>query len=439
MLIMQRILCTRCRNAFERIALREVGDMNTQKLPVKDSEKPFPKQKKRKKWIKVRHRVVRVIAYLILKPISRVKYGIRIEPIRDKRQFVILLNHQTPFDQFFVGMAFPRVIYYLASEDIFSNGFVSSLIRFLVAPIPIQKQTTDIRAIKTLLSVAREGGSIAIAPEGNRTYSGKTEYMAPSIAPLVRRMKLPVALLRIEGGYGVHPRWSDKTRKGKMRAYVSRIIEPEEYASLTDDELFAIIRDGLYVNEASLDGEYKSRHGAEYLERMLYVCPFCGLSRFESHGNTVTCTTCGQGVRYLPTKELSAIESDFPFRFLSEWYEYQKDFINKLDTLQYTEKPLYEDTATLSEVIVYKKKKRLLKNAPVALYGDRVTVGDMIVPFSEATAVTVLGRNKLNLYYEKRIYQLKGDKRFNAVKYVNLYHRYKNITTGDGNGKFLGL
>lgn len=413
--------------------------MNTTEAPAKVQEKPISNPKKKRRWIKLRHRIVRVIAYLILKPISRLKYGIKIEPLRDKRQFTILLNHQTPFDQFFVGMAFPRVIYYVASEDIFSNGFVSSLIRFLVAPIPIKKQTTDLRAIRTILSVAKEGGSIAIAPEGNRTYSGRTEYMAPSISSLVRRMKLPVALFRIEGGYGVQPRWADGTRRGKMRAYVTRIIEPEEYEGLTDDELFSVIREGLYVNEAVPSGIYKSKRSAEYLERMLYVCPFCGFSRFESHGDTVICKTCGQDVRYLPTKELSAVESEFPFRFLAQWYDYQKDFVNGIDPMQYTETPIFTDTANIFEVIVYQKKKRLAKNVTVTLYGDRAVVGNMIVPFSEASAFTVLGRNKLNIYYEGRIYQLKGDKRFNALKYVHLYHRYKNLSKGDGNGKFLGL
>ena len=59
--------------------------------------------------------------------------------------------------------------------------------------------------------------------------------------------------------------------------------------------------------------------------------------------------------------------------------------------------------------------------------------------FDSASAVTVLGKNKLNVYFEGKIYQLKGSKRFNALKYVHFYHRYDNIVKGDANGKFLGL
>ncbi|MBR2410088.1 MAG: 1-acyl-sn-glycerol-3-phosphate acyltransferase, partial [Lachnospiraceae bacterium] len=184
--------------------------------------------KKQERWQKFRHRVVRNIAYAVLYPYARLRYGITIEKFKEqeKRPYLILLNHQTPFDQFFVGMAFKGPVYYLATEDIFSMGWLSSLIRWAVAPIPIKKQTTDIAAVKTCIRVVREGGTLCIAPEGNRTYSGRTEYMNPSIASLAKKLNLPIALYRIEGGYGAEPRWSDCIRKGKMRGYVSQVLNP---------------------------------------------------------------------------------------------------------------------------------------------------------------------------------------------------------------------
>jgi 1-acyl-sn-glycerol-3-phosphate acyltransferase len=143
---------------------------------------------------------------------------------------LILFNHQTALDQFIVGSSFKGAVYYVASEDLFSNGWISRLLEWAVAPIPIKKQATDARAVLTCLRVSKEGGTIALAPEGNRTFSGKTEYIKPAIAGLAKALKMPIALYRIEGGYGVQPRWSDGVRKGTMRSYVSRVIEPEEFA-----------------------------------------------------------------------------------------------------------------------------------------------------------------------------------------------------------------
>ncbi|MBO7195820.1 MAG: 1-acyl-sn-glycerol-3-phosphate acyltransferase [Clostridia bacterium] len=402
-------------------------------------------KKKNKKWMKFRHKVVHLILRHPVHLLCKIKYGIKIKKYPHKEPCLVLYNHQTAFDQFFVGLAFRQPIYYLASEDLFSNGWVSSLIKYLVEPIPIKKQTTDVKAILNCIRVIREGGSIAIAPEGNRTYSGETVFMSPTIAPLARKMGVPIVLYRLEGGYGVQPRWSDVTRKGKMCGYVSRVIKPEEYNNLSDDELFDIIRTGLYQNEAVADAQFKHKKLAEYVERAIYTCPDCGLTTIESNGDVIECKRCGKKVRYLPTKELKGINCDFPHKFMLDWYKAQENFVNSLDLTPYHDTPMYEDHAEVKEVIAGVSKTLLYPQADITLYGNRINIsykeGDAQQDFlfDETTAVTVLGRNKLNIYHGGKIYQLKGDKRFCALKFVHIFHRYKNILKGDENDTFLGL
>ena len=404
------------------------------------------KKKKKQKWLKRRHIFVRNVLNIVLGVYSRWKYGFTAEKFRQQgnRAYLVLYNHQTAFDQFFVGMAFRGAIYYVASEDLLSMGWVSSVIRYLVAPIPIKKQTTDIGAVMNCIRVAREGGTIAIAPEGNRTYSGKTEYMSSAIAPLAKKLKLPIAFYHIEGGYGVHPRWSDTIRKGRMRGFVSKVLEPEEYAGLTNEALYEIIQKELFVDEGVADSVFLSDKRAEYLERAMYVCPDCGLSEFESQGNTVTCKKCGKTIAYGKDKALTGVGCQFPFQFVTQWYDYQKDFVNNLDVMEYLQQPMYRDEAGLSEVILYKKKLHLRENAQIALYGDRIVIdqgqeNELALPFAETIAISVLGKNKLNIYYGDHLYQLKSHKRFNALKYVNIYYRYKNITRDAPESTFLGL
>ena len=403
------------------------------------------KKTKQKKWLKFRHRVVRNILFATLGVFVRLRYRVRIKRFREqeKRPYLVLMNHQTAFDQFIVGMSFKGPIYYLASEDLFSNGKLSSLIRYLVSPIPIKKQATDLRAILNCMKVAREGGTIAIAPEGNRTYSGRTEYMSPSIVPLARKLGMPIVLYRIEGGYGVHPRWSDVIRRGKMQAYVSRVVSPEEYREMSDDELFAIIKKELYVDEACVDGTFRHRKRAEYLERAIYVCPFCGLSEFESHKDTLTCLQCGRQVKYLPTKELKGVGFDFPFRFIAEWYDYQSESIRKTDPLLLENKLLYREQVQFRQVIPYEKKIVISKHATLSMWGDGVEFeydGETLqMPFDDVSVVTVLGKNKLNIYHGDKIYQVKGSKRFNALKYVHWYHRYQSAKKGEEHPEFLGI
>ena len=394
-----------------------------------------------KTWTRFRHRVVVSLLQPLFGPYVRWKYHIKTERFKEegKRPYLVVMNHQTGFDQFFVGITFRQPVYYLATEDIFSLGWVSNLIRWLVAPIPIRKQTTDIQAVKNCIKVAREGGTICIAPEGNRTFHGRTVYMNPSIGSLAKKLGLPIAIFRIEGGYGIQPRWSDVIRNGKMRSHVSRVIEPEEYASLSPKEIAALIEKALYVDEATLSGEFHHKKNAEFLERAMYVCPFCGLSTFKSQDDIITCKTCGRQIRHLPTKELQGVGFDFPHRFVADWYDAQNDYVNQLDLTTLTDAPLYEETVRLSRVHAAKYKELLKESATVRLYGDRITVDDAVYPFADLGAVVVLGKNKLNLYSGNDIFQLKGSKRFNALKYVNFFHRYKNMTQGEHHGQFLGL
>ena len=177
-------------------------------------------------WVKIRHLVFKYIMLPFVWLLCRLKYGARCEKFvnQGKRPYLVLYNHQTPYDQFFPYLSFSGRVYCVATEDIFSNGFTSRLISFMFNPIPIQKRVVDLQAIRNIVKVAKECGTIAIAPEGNRTYSGKTEHISESIVKLVRMIKLPVALYRIEGGYGAEPRWSSKARRGKMRCYVSEVI-----------------------------------------------------------------------------------------------------------------------------------------------------------------------------------------------------------------------
>ena len=119
--------------------------------------------------------------------------------------------------------------------------------------------------------------------------------------------------------------------------------------------------------------------------------------------------------------------------------------MNSLDVLSMTESPVYVDTASLLEVIPSKRKRRVAKKCDMELYGDRIVLSyggtSLELKYCDITAEAVLDRNKLNIYHGGKIYQFKGDRRFNAVKYVHFYYRYKNLTKkgSDSYAEFLGL
>jgi hypothetical protein len=147
----------------------------------------------------------------------------------------------------------------------------------------------------------------------------------------------------------------------------------------------------------------------------------------------------------MPDLRLEGLDKPFPFVYVKDWYRYQEAFISKLNPADYAEDIVYEEEASLCRVILYKRKEKMAENVKVCLWGDRMQlVGegvDIALPFDEVSVMSVLGRNKLNIYIGEELYQLKGSKRFNAVKFMNFYYHYDNVKKGVAYGElqFLGL
>lgn len=400
---------------------------------------------KKKKWTKKRHQLVMALVRIVIKPLAWIKFKFKYEKLNNKKTpYLIFYNHQTVWDQFLVGLMCSNKTYYVMSDDLTTIKFASRVLNFLLHPIPYKKSSTDFTILRVCRQVGLEGGSIAISPEGNRTYSGKTEYIKFSTIKMVKFLKLPLAILHIKGGYGAFPRWSNKSRKGKIEGSVYKIYQYEEYKDIPDEKLYQMICDDLYVDESILSGPFKSKRSAEYLERVIYNCPQCGFTHFKSNKDLLKCTTCNMTLRYNEFKQFEGIDCQAPFKNVNEWYEYQIAELFKLELLSLdTNKVLFEDQVRFFEIIPRKKKKLIDKNAILIMYSNRIEVVHNntidIYMFDEMSSSGVFGKNKVNFFLKDKTYQFKGDVSFNAVKYVNLYYKYKIEKGEEKDDKFLGL
>ena len=142
-------------------------------------------------------------------------------------------------------------------------------------------------------------------PEGVRTWDGSNAPVIPTIARIIRMMKVPVFSCRIEGGYLHFPRWASKWRPIRPRLVFDRLYEAEsipdsEERILTDIAAAIRIRD----YELPIPGPDRRRVGglASGIERLIYRCPDC--QSVESlravqplSSNRVECRSCNASWR----------------------------------------------------------------------------------------------------------------------------------------------
>lgn len=400
---------------------------------------------KKQKWVKFRHRIVMFFLRIVMWIWTVIGYNYRYKRFKGQKEpHLIFYNHQTVWDQFFVGLICNNKTYFVMSDDLSSIRFVSPLLKWLVNPIPYKKSSTDFTILRNCRQVVSEGGSIAISPEGNRTYSGKTEYIKEATVKMIKFLKIPVAIIHIEGGYGVFPRWADKKRRGKVTGSVYKVYKYEDYKDMTNDELYDLLQKDLYINESNMSGPYKSNCNAEYLERVIYNCPKCGFTKFISKKDIFTCETCNMKLRYNSYKQFEGLNIKPPFENVNQWYDYQQKYLMDLKLLEMDQNQvIFEDIAKFSQVIPRKKKLVIDEEAKLLMYPNRIEIickdATRTYFFNEISSSGVFGKNKLNFYIGNDIYQFKSDVHFNAMKYVNLYYKYRIEKGLEADGKFLGL
>ena len=154
---------------------------------------------------------------------------------------LLVSNHVSYFDVFFLGIPINRPLNYVARSTLFVPG-VGAFIRS-VGGFPIQRDGIGASGMKETLRRLRAGGIVTLFPEGTRSRDGKLGALKPGIAVLVERVGVPVIPTGLAGMFEVWPRWRLLPRLHPVRIHYGRPIYPAELAGLDTQAITALIRD----------------------------------------------------------------------------------------------------------------------------------------------------------------------------------------------------
>lgn len=136
-----------------------------------------------------------------LKTYYRIYHGLKIqgdEYIPDQGPLFITINHISLLEPFVLGIALVdrgRIpgadVWTVAKKELFA---VAPLAWFLksIGMFPIDREQTDMRAMRTILSLLRDRKMIAIAPEGTRSPTGRLQLFQPVVAKLAISRRVPI-------------------------------------------------------------------------------------------------------------------------------------------------------------------------------------------------------------------------------------------------------
>ena len=424
------------------------------------SEKNGRNGKKTQKYNLPRHKiwftVAKPLVYLYLKMVANFKR--QKNDLKKGQPYLMLCNHICELDPLMVIVSAPGVIHALASDHLFKHAIFGKFVRHVAEPIPIVRAQMDLKSIKEAMQAKKDGGSILIFPEANCCFSGKTSYIAPATAKLVKQFKMPVALFNVKGGYLTHPKWCHSWRKGRTTCELVRVIEADELAKMSVDETYDAIVDALTFNDIDYQREkmvyYKGHDLLEGAERMLYQCPKCGaLSTMQSRGDSIGCTECGYTVtmNHYGFFEGEGVLLDS----FDTWDDWQRQQAVKLVT-ECDEDAFLEEPLLVSDSDELYRAKRAEPNVlagvgSFALYRDRLEFSTKnafeadengvsqnigaktyVWPFTEITKMSCVSKNKVQISVgEKDYYEIHSPHTYrSAYAYMIYFYCFKRHAQG---------
>ena len=156
---------------------------------------------------------------------------------------LLLANHQSFFDPVVVGMGMRRPLYALARATLWDSPVVGWLISSLNA-IPVDQEASDIAGLRRCVEVLKDGHTMLLFPEGERTLSGDTGPFAAGTMLLLRRAKPTVIPVAIDGAYEVFSRRMRRPRlTGRMGVMFGEPIASERLLAMKGDEALAMLRE----------------------------------------------------------------------------------------------------------------------------------------------------------------------------------------------------
>jgi 1-acyl-sn-glycerol-3-phosphate acyltransferase len=146
---------------------------------------------------------------------------------------IFISNHQSYLDPVVNGVATrDRQVGFLAKVELFGFSPFGRLIQSFGA-IPL-KERSDMAAMRAAIGELQTGRCIVVYPEGGRSDDGEVGVFHRGVALIVRRTKVPVVPMAVEGPYRV---WPSSRRLPRPMGRLSVIVgEPISAETLLADE-----------------------------------------------------------------------------------------------------------------------------------------------------------------------------------------------------------
>jgi 1-acyl-sn-glycerol-3-phosphate acyltransferase len=250
--------------------------------------------------------------------------------------YLVVAGHSCWLDYIISSVSmFPVRMNFVGAYNFFRNRLLKSVFT-MMGVIPKHQYTSDTVSIRKIKYCIDQGRAVALFPHGCLSNEGRPGGFAVfGVAKLIKFLNVPVVALKTDGGYLTRPRWSGKSRYGRIETTIRPVLTVEEIQTLSTKEIYRRLMDAIDFDDYKWQRErmipYRSKEPALGVEYVLYKCPKCQSEFTLRSGNErLYCEFCGNAVRM---NRYLLFEPEAPdtvcFDGIDRWYDYQSSCLDK--------------------------------------------------------------------------------------------------------------
>ena len=143
------------------------------------------------------------ISVFVLKILFKIFYKVEVKnrlTFNENQSYLVCPNHIHLFDPILIACNINRDMHFMGKQELFAHKFSNWFFRQL-GGFPVDRNGSDVVAIKTAINILKNNEVLCVFPEGTRSKTGQLGEFKSGVGLIALRGNTPIIPVKIEGSY----------------------------------------------------------------------------------------------------------------------------------------------------------------------------------------------------------------------------------------------
>lgn len=148
------------------------------------------------------------------------------------RPVIVIFNHTSILDMMLISwcvdLSLIRKVTFPGKKELFEDKRFSWFVH-LAGAIPLDRDITDITAVKTLFHALKAGRVLVLAPEGTRSLDGQVHPFKMGFIKLAHKTNALILPIAIRGAFEAMPKGATLPRPKKIELAIGEVVDTNNH------------------------------------------------------------------------------------------------------------------------------------------------------------------------------------------------------------------